>query len=175
LNRFAFLTVSHQFDILEIDWTNDTISPIEDPKVRNWIAISIGLALLLGVTASALRPVSGWVRTSGCVDSVCTSPGSDCGACLFLFSEIQLPIEVSAAASGDKTAPLHSITSSARASSGGGTSSVGRRTPRAFRFQRPQIRYELIPAFGPRTVAVVWPAFPAETHPHRGKREEAMR
>src|SRR5262249_26102011 len=31
--------------------TSDTISPIEDPNVRNWIAISIGLALLLGVTA----------------------------------------------------------------------------------------------------------------------------
>src|SRR5262249_44123119 len=33
------------------DWTSDTISPIEDSNVRNWIAISIGLALLLGVTA----------------------------------------------------------------------------------------------------------------------------
>src|SRR5262249_56459062 len=37
-----------------------------------------------------------------------------------------------------------------------------RRIRKALRLARPQIRYEIIPAFGPRIVWLVRPAFPAE-------------
>src|SRR6266404_5832799 len=54
-----------------------------------------------------------------------------------------------------------SILSSKKCSSRSSASAVSR-IGKALRLERPQIRYEIIPAFEPGIVRLVWPAFPAE-------------